>query len=470
MRRVAVRDDVALEFRMPQDRSTRKWLIIPPIAIGVLVVLAFRLNARAPERNPPAELRRTLRVIEAPRIDVTPRVLGYGTARAADTWRAVAEVKGRVTETHAELRQGAFLNADDLVVRIDTRDYELAVAQLDAEIAEARSRLNELEKQTENDRASLGIEQASLTLAQSELDRVQGLSVDEMAAVTELRSQKRTVLTQQQKVQSLENALNLVPSKRDNLEAALALSQARLERAQLDLAKTVIRAPFACRIRDVAIEPGQFLNAGEVLFEADGTSVTEVDVQVPIDRARNLLRAYSGGSIGHVPDMNEMRRVFDVAATVRLRTGDVAVDWEARFTGVREQLDPVTRTIGLIVAVDDPYAKAVPGQRPPLLPGTFCEVEMRGRSVPDRVVVPRASLSDGHVYVVDGDNRLRRRDLTVLFAQADFVCIETGLEPGERVAVSDPTPAIEGMLIDPVFDETVLAALLAEAQTQAASE
>ncbi|MEE8296398.1 MAG: hypothetical protein V3R26_01060, partial [Hyphomicrobium sp.] len=164
-----------------------------------------------------------LRVIEAPQVDVIPRVRGYGTARPAQVWRAVAEVRGRVTEVPPELKQGAFLAVDDVVLRIDPREYELEVAQLDAQIAEGQSRLNELDTQAENDRASLTIEQDSLGLAQRDLEHVQGLSKKDMAADTELRSQQRSMLAQQQKVQALKNALNLVPGKRETLEATLAV-------------------------------------------------------------------------------------------------------------------------------------------------------------------------------------------------------------------------------------------------------
>ena len=76
--------------------------------------------------------------------------------------------------------------------------------------------------------------------------------------------------------------LNLVPGKRETLEATLAVLRAKLEQARLDLNKTIIRAPIRCRIGDVAIEAGQFLQAGELLFEADGVAVTEVDVQLPM--------------------------------------------------------------------------------------------------------------------------------------------------------------------------------------------
>ena len=41
--------------------------------------------------------------------------------------------------------------------------------------------------------------------------------------------------------------------------------------------------------------------------------------------------------------MNAIHRMFDLAATVRMQTGDLTVEWDARFTRVLEQLDPVTR-------------------------------------------------------------------------------------------------------------------------------
>jgi RND family efflux transporter MFP subunit len=298
---------------------------------------------------------------------------------------------------------------------------------------------------------------------------VQGLSKMDMAPDTELRSERRSVLAQRQRVQALDNALNLVPGKRETLEATLAVLGAKLEQARLDLEKTIIRAPIRCRIRDVAIEKGQFLQAGELLFEAAGVAVTEVDVQLPMDQARNLLRAVEPRKLGRIPDMNALYRMFDLTATVRMQVGDFTVEWDARFTRVREQLDPVTRTIGVIVAVDEPYEQAIPGERPPLLPGTFCEVELRGRAVPASVIVPRAALHDGHVFVVDSENRLRRRDVDVLFSQADFICLERGLAPGERVIVSDPVPAIEGMLIKPVVDAEWATSLREQAAGKAVS-
>lgn len=447
--------------------NMRKWLFVLPILAGILIFGWLAFNKREPEKKPPKEAARVLRVIRAPQMDVLPRVLGHGTAQPARVWRAVAEVEGRVIEINQELKQGAFLGANDHVLKIDPREYELIISQLEAEIAEVQAQLAELETQEENDRASLAIEQASLALAKSDLDRVRTLFENGSAAPTELRDEERTHLAQKQKVQNLQNALKLIPRQRTSLNASLAVKQARLEQARLDLEKTIIRAPFACRLGEVRIEVGQFLKVGETLFEADGTAITEVDMQLSFDRGRNLLHDTRLPELGRVPDMETLRRLFNVEATVRMRIGDFSAEWPARFSRVREQIDPVTRTAGVVVAVDKPYEQAVPGKRPPLVKGTFCEVELRGKKLPDRVVIPRAAWHGRHAYVVDSNSRLERRDVEILFTQSNFLVVEAGLGEGEMVVVSDPTPAVEGMLIQPVTDDELLGNLIAEAEGRA---
>lgn len=441
----------------------RKWLFLPPILIGGGIFAWMMMTARGLERSVPQERARVVRIIQAPAVDVVPRVLGYGTARPARVWRAVAEVEGRVIETHPELQSGVFVSAGEVMLKIDPREYELAVAQLEAEIAETEANLAELTTQEQNDAASLEIERASLRLADADLERLRGLITSNEAAPTEVRDAERTSLSQKQKVQTLRNSLDLIPTKRSRLEAVLAVSKAKLEAGKLDLEKTVIRAPFHCRLADVHIEKGQFLKAGETLFEADGTDVTEVDAQVSLDHARGLLPPELQRELGFIPTMAELRELFDIQATVRMHMGGFTAEWPARFVRIREQIDPATRTAGIVVAVDKPYEKAIPGQRPPLVKGTYCDVELRGKALPGRIILPRSAVHEDAVYVIDGTRRLGRREVTVAFSQSDFVCLSGGLDAGDAVVVSDPSPAIEGMLVDPVRDESLEARLIEQA-------
>lgn len=450
-----------MKWRIPF--AAHKWLIVLPIVAGVAILALLVASREGPGRRAEREAIRTLRVIHAPRVDVVPRAIGYGTARPGQTWRAVAQVKGHVVEVHPELESGAMVSAGETLLRIDPTEYELAVAQFEAEIAQVSAQLSELDVQEANDRASLEIEESSLALAQRELERLETLRERNAASDSDVDQQTRTLLTQRQLVQKLRNSLQLVPERRQSLEATLAVKQAGLRQAKLDLAKTEVEAPFDCRLGEVDIETGQYLTAGQSLFEAHGTALAEVEVQVPMDQLRPLVDRDHDIQLPINMDSQVVQRLFDFEVIVRFQSGDFRVQWEGRVVRMREQLDPRTRTVALVVAVEKPYAQAIPGQRPPLIQGMFCEAELRGQPRPGRVVIPRAALHSGGVYVVDENDRLRRREVEVAFTQSAFACLTSGVEEGERLVVSDPTPAIEGLLVEAVVDEPLQERLVAQA-------
>lgn len=444
-------------------RLGRRALIIPPIAIGVVVLTLMVRNRKPPERREVPEAARALRVIPAPAATLLPRAVGYGTAQPGDVWSAVAEVKGQVVQTHQELNPGAILRAGDVVLQIDPTEYELQIAGQQADIAQTKSKQAELEAQEKNLRASLEIEDSSLKLALQDLARLQGLRESNSVTEAEYERKQREVLTQRQSAQSLNNSLNVLPAQREALVASLAAQEAALARARLDLERCVIRAPIDCRLSEVTLETGQVLTAGQQLFQAYGIAVTEIEAQIAINQMRPLLTSNGQPLDMTSGAMKAIRKVFNVKAVVRLQTGDMEIEWQGRFDRVREQLDLQTRTARIVVAVDDPFEQAIPGQRPPLTPGMFCEVELSGAPRTGQIMVPRTAVHDGHIYVLDSEDRLRRRPVSVGVTQDSVAVIDDGLAEGERVVVSNPTPAIEGMLVKPITDDELLQSLVAEA-------
>ena len=127
-------------------------------------------------------------------------------------------------------------------------------------------------------------------------------------------------------------------------------------------------------------------------------------------------------------------------------------EWEGSVVRFSDQLDPQTRTLGVIVEVDKPYSNIQPGVRPPLVKGFFVRVELLGRPRPDTIVIPRSALHGGHVYLMGSDKRLQKRRVSTDIDAASYYSVIEGLEAGETIVVSDLIPAIEGMLLDPVDD------------------
>ena len=93
----------------------------------------------------------------------------------------------------------------------------------------------------------------------------------------------------------------------------------------------------------------------------------------------------------------------------------------------------------------------------------YCEVELIGAPIPDRIVIPRSAVHDGALYTLNPQNRLVRKNVTVDFAQGDFYAIAEGLQAEDRLVVSDLIPAVEGMKVDPHEDAVLSERLYDEA-------
>ncbi len=449
----------------------KKLLFIPPVLIGLAILYFAASGANAPERKPPEERARAVRMIIAEPVRLVPRVIGFGSVYPGTVWSAVAQVSGEVEFVHPELEKGAILPAATEIVRISPSDFILAIRQAEANIRSAEAQLAELSVNETNTADLIKIERRALELNEAHLKRKQDLLERGTISQSALELAQRETLTQRKKVQDLENTLRLLPTQREVQREQIAVFKTQLQSAELDLARTRIKLPFDARIAEVNIEAGQFAQAGSALVETDSIDVAEIEAQLPISQFRAMVRASVPGGLDVSFTAESLSKIVErigFEATVRLRTGDEIIEWPARFARVSDRIDPQTRTIGAIVAVDDAYAQASPGERPPLTKGMFVEIETRTRATKQRIVVPRSALHDGKLYLVNDAGRLELRSVTVEFAQGDLVVISQGIESGERVVVSDLIPAVEGMLLRTELDEALSTQLKAQAEGEVA--
>jgi len=444
----------------------KKFLFIPPILIGIAVLLFMASGRQAPDRKPPEERARAVRVITADQIKLVPRVIGFGSVYPGTVWRAIAQVAGEVVYVHPSLKKGAILPAGTEIVRISPADFELALTQALANIRSEEAKLAELKVTKTNTADLLKIEKHGLRLRESELKRKQALLKRGAVARSAFELEQRETLAQRKKVQDLENALRLLPTQRAVVQEKVAVYRAQMESTKLDLARTRIKLPFDAKIAKVTVEAEQYAQTGGTLVTADSLDVAEIEAQIPISQFRAMIQASAAGDLPTgitAQSLSQIVQTIGLEATVRLRAGNDIVEWPARFARISDTVDPKTRTIGAIVAVDGAYAKATPGQRPPLTKGMFVEIEIRTRAKNDQIVVPRAAFHDGRLYVVNADNRLDIRPVISGLVQDDLAIIDKGIAPGETIVISDLIPAVAGMLLTPQRDEQLQNRLKAEA-------
>ncbi len=424
--------------------------IIPPIIVGILFMMFMAGGKQPPVKSERGEPTRAVRVISVPSVELSPRAEGYGTVQPAQTWTAVAQVSGRITEMHPKLRNGESIAADTLLFRIDPVDYELKLAQAQAEVAE-------LDIQEQNANASLEIEQRNQAVAKRELNRISKLVKKGTTSQADADAAERTLLKARTTMQNQQNTLALIPVKRRMLDA-------KFKQAERDLENTEVKAPFNMRVANLTIEKDQYVSKGQNLFEGDSVDRVEVVAQLSMSSLRRMFLGLPD-SILDIEQLNrDLPGFTGFRPTLQLDMGNHTAQWDARFVRFSDSIDSETRTIGVVVAVNDIRSMIRPGLRPPLTKGMFVQVSITGHTQADRIVLPRSAIHAGKVYLVDAEQRLRTQQVKILFNQDSFSVIEEGVEAGQSIVVSDLVPAVEGMLLQTSKDDQLQAELEAAAR------
>lgn len=326
-------------------------------------------------------------------------VSAHGTVMPKTESSVVAEVSGRVVAVSPAMVSGGFFDDGDVLVEIERVDYEVALEQSRAHLASAQSELANAEKAYQR---------------QHELTETQSVS----------ESQR-------------DDALNRLTIARASLREA----KARVERAERDLERTRLTAPYDGRVRTERIDAGQFVNRGESI--ATIYSIDFAEVRLPV-RDEDL--AFLPLSLARTETAGDtMPKVV-----LRAPFAGVMRSWHANIVRTEGELDPQTRMVNLIAQVARPYDQ--PGGGPPLTVGLFVEAEIIGNTYDDVVVVPRLALRAGdRLCVVGTDGRLAFRDVDVLRLTGETVYVTGGIEAGETICLSDLVDAIEGQHVRPVL-------------------
>lgn len=435
--------------------NLKRLIFFIPVLCGIALVVVLVNSKKPPERPDIEEVSRPVSIIAVQRVSVIPKVKGYGYVTPTESWEAIPEVSGKVIETHAELKKGAFIRKGELLVRLDPQSYGLAKSRGEASIMTIDAQLLELDQEKVNTLRLLKTEEQTLKLTKKELDRKKKLQKKGVISASELEAEQKIYLAQESSVNNLKNSLALIPSRKEALLAQKQSDVSSLSELSLDVEKTVIRAPFDCRISEVSIEKDQFAAAGKTLLKAISIASVEIPVQLSPNDFVHLLSQTPDSSPVNIDDfsMDKFREIIGLSATVRLPLFSKEAVWKGQFMRTGESLDIQTGAITAYVSVKRPYDMVIPGIRPPLVPNMYCEVELQGNPKTKRYVIPLKAIHKNEVYTVDEESRLKRVRVEVEMIMDDVAVIQEGLEGRVKVITSDLIPAIDGQLLEPDFDE-----------------
>jgi multidrug efflux pump subunit AcrA (membrane-fusion protein) len=422
-------------------------LALPPIALGIAAAVWMIASAPGPAQVEGGAPALPVRVMTVAAADLRPTATAWGNLRAAETWVAVAEVQGEVIWRHPDLKPGRLIPEGTEVLRIDPADYELALAQSQADLAALEAERAQLAAEADNTRRILALERDRLALAETDLERTRTLVAQGTMPQSRADEAERATLLARRTVAELENTLALIPSHEARIAAQVARSEAAIERARRSLDRTTLTTPFNLRVTEVTAEQFQTVAPGQVVIRADGIAAAEVVAHLPIDSFRRLVGDAAEGI--SLADMMSDMPVTRIDVTLSPLSDRTQI-WTARVVRIEGVLDARARTVPVVVRVDDPYEGADPPRRLPLVPNMQVQLSFAGAPLTGVLAIPEAALHGGMVRILGPDDLLELRPVTAAFAQEGRVVITSGLSPGDRVVIDDIAPAIPGMSLTPV--------------------
>ncbi len=383
---------------MSRKQTIVKTAVPLVILLAGMAVMVMMIKSRpAPKKQPKIDTGALVHVLPVEFQARQALVAETGTVQPQQEITIIPQVKGRVVHVDPDFVAGGFFSKGDLLFAIEATDYELAVEKAKATLARA-----ELELATIESRARI--------------------------ARQEWQELNRDRTTEP-------NPLVLYEPQLMDARASRAGAAASLKQAELDLARTQVRAPFNCRVRSEDIGWGQYVKEGTQVAVVAGTDRAEIIVPLSLSAMTWL----------HIPASEEDET--GSAAVVRLDLAGESYQWPGRLVRSLGEVDPKGRMARVVVAVDHPYGRQVGNSaKPDLLPGMFVDVVLYGRELGKIVVLPREALRENDtVWIMDKEGKLRIRKVEILRFEGEEAFVGAGLAQGEQVVLTTLSGAADGM-------------------------
>ncbi|MEW8404841.1 MAG: efflux RND transporter periplasmic adaptor subunit [Candidatus Thiodiazotropha taylori] len=377
---------------------TRRFLLSLAILIvtvlTVLLLIATRPEANMEIKEPVVTRVEVTRVAQR---DVLPEVTYTGLLRPRQTASLRFEVSGELLQRHVE--PGQQVEAESLLMQLEDADYQDA-------LTEAASQLSETQATLQRDQKLLDLARENRRLAEREYERLEKLGKGSLASVSTLESSRQQLISLQAEEARLAFSLQ-------SNSARIERQRAAHSRAQRNLDRTRLLAPFNGRVNRVMAEAGDYVSANTLVLEL-------------ID-SRNLeLRVAVNG---------------DVVAALELgQQLAVEVD-EQQVSGklIALQYDPDSQT--------HTHPLRIQVENRGLIPGQLGQVKLPLRERKAALVVPASALlrEEGKHYVfLIRDNHLVRQEIIPGLRYGDLQIVQHGLQPNQQLVARDVDVLSEG--------------------------
>ncbi len=373
------------------------------IFVGIAIISFTGSMRPKVEKTDPVKAQPTVFVEIAEPENVHLSVIAQGEVSPETEIALSAQVSGKIEAVSKNFNNGGVIRKGEQLVKIEDADYQVALARAQAGLAQAEQALKVAEVEADlaaKDAHDIGAEDGQLSPLALRMPQLQ------------------------------------------QARASYQAAKADVANAELNLARTVVRAPFNGRIRQKLADIGQFIGPGAQLAQIFSTDVALIRVPLTDEDFTRL-----GLPLAYTADSSP----FPAPKVLLSATmGGRVLNWQGRVVRTDASIDPTTRQISAIVEVDDPYGEGADNGFP-LAMGLFVTAEILGQKIDNAFVLPRIAVqSDNSIYIVDDENILHKKPVTIAASIPRGLVITQGISPGQKIVVSRLGSAKVGEAVIPL--------------------
>lgn len=355
----------------------------------------------------------------------TPQLGLYGRVRSPRTANMSAAVTADVRSV--DVLEGQYVSSGETMVVLDDREAELLRAQRAAEVADISAQIDNERQRNQNDIKALEHEEMLLALNQREVKRAEKLAKRKVGSEAQIDQMRQAEERQAMAVDQRRFSINEHASRRAQLDARLARAKSLLRRAELDLDRTQVKAPFAGRVSRVSVSPGDRVRGGDEILTVYNTAEIEIRAQIPtrqVPLVRDALAQGNALEANALVDGRRLRARLD-RFTAQVERGGGGADAYFRVIEGGKDL-PLGRTVELIVDLPEVHGS---------------------------IALPyEAVYGTNRIYRLDGD-RMRTLDVDRVGERrstdgsAQVLVRSPELQSGDRIVVTQLPNAMDGLRV-----------------------
>ena len=413
-------------------RSIRAVVVIS-CALGISVFLVSIKSE--PEKREAEEAAPLVEGMAAHKVSKIMKVEAFGTVEPVKSVKISAEVPGRIAYINPQFQEGGEIGEGDVVVRIDQRSYRYDRDSARLRVRRARADMEKFDQEVKNLESDRMLARRKLELAENEYERVKNLSKEQYASANSLDNAEKQKLAARINLNGINNRLQLTDVLREQKQNALDIALVDLEKAELALEKTEVKAGFDASITEKSAEEGEFVAAGQVLGVAFEKNRYKVDVRIPLDKLKWL------GPLEGSHDRPEAEVEISGPA------GEASGNYRARLLRVKASVDQKTRTLPLTLEIVPDLLKRK-REGAAIRPGVFVKCSLEGITRDNIFEIPRYLVSRGNTLFLVRQGKLEKIEVGILRYFEEKVYIDRGLEDGDIVLTTPIPGASDGQKVN----------------------